>query len=295
MKKADSKKVSIVLPVYNGAATISEAIDSILRQTYSDFELIIVNDCSSDKTEDIVNEYAKKDSRILIINNTVNQKLPKSLNIGFEHANGVYYTWTSDDNMYKQEAIQKMVECLDADDSIGMVYTNYTVIDEKGDILHEVITHQPEMIPYGNVVGACFLYRNSVAEKVGGYDTTLFLAEDYDYWIRVFKVSKLVHLDDNLYYYRWHNRSLTATKKELIGWQTYKALEKNFLFLYSLMDCFQKRNDFFDHIMSRVGNNEEVKQILFQINKSYRWYREICRVKKKMLALMRKLINKIVK
>ena len=104
------KLVSIVLPTYNGGKYIRDSIESILNQTYTKWELIIVNDCSIDNTYEIINEYAKKDCRIKIINNPINYKLPRSLNIGFENTDGEYYPWTSDDNIFKRNALKKMVE-----------------------------------------------------------------------------------------------------------------------------------------------------------------------------------------
>ena len=90
-------RVSIVLPSYNGERYIKESIDSVLNQSFTNWELIVVNDCSEDGTRRIVEEYAQNDSRVTIINNEKNMKLPKSLNIGFEVARGEYFTWTSDD------------------------------------------------------------------------------------------------------------------------------------------------------------------------------------------------------
>ena len=80
--------VSIVLPVYNGEKYLKEAIDSILSQTYRNIELVVVNDCSTDKSLCIIKEYMEKDDRVKLVNNETNQKLPKSLNIGFEHCRG---------------------------------------------------------------------------------------------------------------------------------------------------------------------------------------------------------------
>ena len=95
-----SPKISVVLPVYNGERYLRESLDSILAQTMGDFELIVVDDCSTDATSVILAEYAVRDSRIRIIRNAENQKLPRSLNIGFAEARGEYLTWTSDDNVY---------------------------------------------------------------------------------------------------------------------------------------------------------------------------------------------------
>ena len=82
--------VSIILPTYNGEAYIAQSIESILSQTYKKFELIIVNDCSTDHTLEIIQRYKEKDARIRVINNIVNKKLPCSLNIGFSDARGDY-------------------------------------------------------------------------------------------------------------------------------------------------------------------------------------------------------------
>src|SRR5262245_43666619 len=108
----DSPLVSIVLPTYNGSRFIQKSIESCLHQTYRRIELIIVNDCSTDETPAIIEEYAKGDSRVRIIHNATNQKLPLSLNIGFAAAKGEYFTWTSDDNYYAPNAIEKMVDVL---------------------------------------------------------------------------------------------------------------------------------------------------------------------------------------
>ena len=101
-------KVSIVLPTYNGEDYLRESIESVISQTFTDWELIIVNDCSTDSTPKIAEAYAAKDCRIRVIHNEKNQKLPNSLNIGFESASGDYLTWTSDDNIFHHEALIKM-------------------------------------------------------------------------------------------------------------------------------------------------------------------------------------------
>ena len=84
-------------PVYNGANHIADSINSIINQTYQNWELIVVNDCSTDNTLEICSELSEKDSRIRVISNKKNLKLPNTLNAGFDAATGDYYTWTSDD------------------------------------------------------------------------------------------------------------------------------------------------------------------------------------------------------
>ena len=268
----DDKKVSIVLPVYNGADHISNSIESIIAQIYQNWELIIVNDCSTDNTLDICNKFARKDNRIKIISNTVNLKLPNTLNVGFDSATGDYYTWTSDDNMYRPNAIEVLVNTLNYSDAV-MVYSDYTNIDGEGNVLSEGKLQDPQFIVTGNVCGACFLYTAEVAKKVGRYDANLFLAEDYDYWMRIYRCGKVMHLKDDLYLYRRHAGSLTETKKASIQEQTYKAIEKNFLPLYADAKKHALIYEFFNQIIKRgQAHAEETKDMLISVNKGYEKY-----------------------
>ena len=102
--------------------------------------------------------------------------------------------------------------------AIDMVYSDYTVIDVSDSIIGSEIAAEPDKIITGNVCGASFMYTKRIAEKVGNYDPDLFLAEDYDYWLRIYANGKMFHLkDENLYYYRIHSESLTETKQSRIA------------------------------------------------------------------------------
>ena len=103
-------KVSIILPTYNGQAYIEEAIISILNQTFRDFELIVVDDCSTDHTPKVLDFFKLQDSRIKIITNKKNLKLPASLNVGHRIAQGDYLTWTSDDNILHINFVERLVK-----------------------------------------------------------------------------------------------------------------------------------------------------------------------------------------
>lgn len=283
-ERNNNKKVTVVLPVYNGEANVDKAIVSVLEQTYKNLELIIVNDCSTDGTINILEKYAKQDSRIKIVNNQVNLKLPRTLNVGFAQATGEYYTWTSDDNLYKRNAIEKMVEALEINSDFDMVYADYTNIDADDCTVSEAYLAEPEQLLSGNVIGACFLYTKEIAKKVGEYDPNLFLAEDYDYWIRIWRMGKILHIDDNLYYYRCHAGSLTETKKQMIGIQTYKALEKNFLFMYSMAKTKQERYAFLDQLIIRLEENDttETRSMFYRIDKGYARYEHNREMKEKI-------------
>ncbi len=267
----EKRKVSIVLPVHNGADYVAESINSIIAQTYENWELIVVNDYSTDDTLEICLDIASKDSRIRVISNERNLKLPSTLNVGFREATGDYYTWTSDDNLYKPNAIATLVETLENNPNVVMVYSDYTNIDVAGNTIGECKLQEPEYIVTGNVCGACFLYTAEVAERIGEYDTNLFLAEDYDYWMRIYKYGRMLHITDNLYLYRIHAGSLTETKKALIKEQTYKTIEKNFLPLYADAKEHGLNYEFFDHILVRAeAHKDETAKMLFIVDGGYK-------------------------
>lgn len=239
-------KVSIILPTYNGAKYLSDSIESIINQTFADWELIIVNDCSTDNTLEIIQKFADNDKRIKIINNPVNKKLPASLNVGFSYAKGQYFTWTSDDNLYKPEALKKMVQYLDLHPQADLISMNSDYIDENGNYQHnfaDLFAYErvaANLLQHNNV-GAAFMYRKEIADKVGLYDDFTFCAEDYDYWCRIALAGNIEYTDDNIYQYRINFQSLSATKRAQVVEKTYyvqkKYMEAFFAkFKYSMKD-----------------------------------------------------------
>ncbi|MCX6718067.1 MAG: glycosyltransferase [Candidatus Staskawiczbacteria bacterium] len=203
--------VSIVLPTCNGSRYLKQSIDSCLNQTYKNLELIIVDDGSSDNTADIIKSYS--DRRIRYFKHEKNLGLPAALNTGFAKSAGEYLTWTSDDNFYAKKAIARMAEVLEKNKDIGFVYANFYLIDEAGKILKPLRAGSPKSLDNNNFIGACFLYRREVYEKIGEYDLKLRLAEDYNYWLRIRQSFKMKRINDFLYYYRHHQNSLTSLNK----------------------------------------------------------------------------------
>lgn len=215
-----------MLPTYNGEQYLAEAIKSCLNQTYKNLEIIIVDDGSTDSTPKICQEFCEKDSRVIYHRNKTNKKLPASLNVGFAKTTGPLLTWTSDDNAYKPQAVETMVEFLKKNPDIDMVYANYDVINEKGSVLYtEFVSKSNEMLRK-NLIGPCFLYRREMYEKLGNYDEALFLAEDYDYWLRAYVNCQIEPLNQNLYLYRYHPQSLTFKRHKYALLNTQKALLK---------------------------------------------------------------------
>ncbi len=220
--------ISIVLPTYNGSKYIRESINSIIAQTYKDWELIVIDDCSTDDTNKIVSEYSKNDSRVSIYKNETNQRLPKSLNIGFKKTKGDFLTWTSDDNIFKPNALERLVTELKSNPQVGLVFSAMEYIDGEGKKQEEksYVPEDVSEIKYKNIVGACFMYSRRVYEEIGDYIPEKFLVEDYDYWIRISRKFELKYVKDVLYEYRVHGGSLTATRNKQMFQEKIKLMQE---------------------------------------------------------------------
>lgn len=210
---AEQPLISIILPVHNGKRYLRQSIQSCLDQTYLNFELIIVNDASTDSTLQIAEDFAGMDNRVQIITNNINQKLPASLNIGHRQARGDFITWTSDDNIYQKDALTTLYKTI-VQQKADIVYCDYLLIDEVGTLVGKTILKPIEFLLFYGVIGACFLYRKEVFERNGGYNDKLFLIEDHDFWLRALKHSHFYKIENpGYYYYRYHADSLTERMK----------------------------------------------------------------------------------
>ncbi len=250
--------ISIVLPVYNGEKYLRESIDSVLAQTYKNWELLIVDDCSTDSSAAIAKEYASKDRRIYYYRNENNLRLPRNLNKGFRLAKGDYLTWTSDDNKFKPTALEKMYDALKNNQNAQFVFASCRVINSEGEEIEYIMVDdkRKKQIVGHNVVGACFMYTRKAYEEVGEYNPDFTLVEDYDYWQRIYAKFNAVAISDILYEYRWHDGALTSTmKKDAFNKTLEKMLlknrplfgkidtESNYYFYQGLYNCRKNLDD----------------------------------------------------
>jgi glycosyltransferase involved in cell wall biosynthesis len=192
--------VSVVLPTFNRAHLIEAAVRNVLAQDYPNLELIAVNDGSTDATAELLGRLERElaDPRLRVITRE-NGGVARALNSGFEQARGEYLTWTSDDNAYRPGAISAMVRELEHDPEAVLVFADWQLIGADGKPAEVKQTGPVEELAWRNVVGVCFLYRRGAAQKAGAYDPSAELAEDFDYWVRVARVGKLVRLPRVLY------------------------------------------------------------------------------------------------
>ncbi len=225
--------VSIVLPVYNQAYLVDEAIVGVLSQTYENWELIVLDDGSTDDLECRVRHYLG--DRRLVFLRQPNQKLPAALNHAFGYARGELLTWTSADNIMLPTQLERLVEELAAHPDAGLVYSDYWAIGDKGEPLddpswrsHNSDPEIPDLIRLpcsvtidnfhrsgDNFIGASFLYRRGVADIVGRYADDAFGGEDYDFWLRMHLATEFRHVAEPLYKYRVHDNTLTSRAEEL--------------------------------------------------------------------------------
>ncbi|MGH2486896.1 MAG: glycosyltransferase, partial [Ktedonobacterales bacterium] len=161
-------------------------------------------------TPAIIAAFVARDERVRSLRHAMNKRLPAALNSGFAQARGAYLTWTSDDNRYRPEALATLVRALDANPDAAFVYAGYDVIDDGGLYVQTNRAQPPASFMRGYDAVPCFLYRRAVYEELGGYADDLFLAEDYEYWLRIYATRHtMLPLTDTLYEYRRHARSLT--------------------------------------------------------------------------------------
>ncbi|WP_336094501.1 glycosyltransferase family 2 protein [Leeuwenhoekiella sp. CH_XMU1409-2] len=242
--------VSIILPVYNGQKFLDSAIKSILSQSYENLELIIINDASTDKSSEIIENYSRIDQRVNVIDNEVNRNLPNCLNIGHSKARSEFLTWTSDDNILKPDFLKTMVDVI-KNEPCDIVYSNYDIINEVGDFKRQQLCLPVSHILFGNVIGASFLYKRKVYEYLKGYDKDLHGVEDYDFWLRASLSFTFYQIHDNLYKYRQHSDSLTK--------QLNTDLKKR--------KVFQENNRKSIHnILNQLNFNQETKFLIHSLN-----------------------------
>ena len=221
--------VSIVLPCHDGAAHLDEAVRSVVAQTEKDWELLLVDDGSTDETPERMRDWARRDARIRAISLTPNRGLPAALNAGFREAGGSHFTWTSDDNAFEPGALERMLEGLAGPPDADVVFSDYVRFGAGGE--RRIRVGPVSALPLRNVIGACFLYRREVHEELAGFDESLFLAEDYDFWLRAVAHFRFAALHETLYRYRDHDTSLTATRATQVRAAAWRAAERH---LFSL-------------------------------------------------------------
>ena len=207
--------VSVLLPVYNSERYVRKAIESVLAQTFADFELLIIDDGSTDRSLDIVREYEAKDSRVHIFSRE-NRGLVSTLNELIEKSRGRYLARMDADDICLPDRFKKQVAFLDMHCECAIVGSFREVINSKGQRIEIVShpTHHDEIDQLHLKGHCCFTHpsvmlRKSVAISLDGYDPQFEMAEDLEFWLRLAECGKMANLPEVLIQYRVHDKAIS--------------------------------------------------------------------------------------
>ena len=222
-------KVSVVMAVYNGEKYLQSAIDSILTQTFYDFEFIIVDDASTDETANIIKGY--KDSRVKLITNEVNMRLPRSLNRGLSAASGNYIVRMDADDISLPNRIEKQVLFMDNHPEVAASSVNYIVIDEEGHRLSRGKVHCGKVLNRYALLPSPLVHpgaiiRRSLLNEEEWYNEKYTSAQDYDLWLRIHEHHLLDNINEALLLYRVHSASISQAKKNQQRCNAYEIFNK---------------------------------------------------------------------
>lgn len=216
----NTPKVSIITITYNREAFIRQAIDSVLAQTFKDWEMIIIDDASTDNTERIVKTYIDGESRIKYFKNKVNLGIAKTRNRGLELARGIYIApLDSDDTWLDQNKLQKQVEFLDINKDYCMLGGGIMRIDAESRHIKKILYPVYDslirkiILQFNPFPQSTLLYRKDVALSCGGYSTDYTICDDYDLWLKMGLKGKFTNIPQVLAGYRVHGGNITKTKR----------------------------------------------------------------------------------
>lgn len=204
-------RVTVLLPTYNAAEYVESAIQSLLDQTFDSFELFVVDDGSTDGTLDIVESF--DDDRIRVIRRDEPAGgLPGALNRGLELARGEYVARQDADDKSVPMRLERQVAVLDDDPAISMVGTSAHLLDADGDRYEtRIVPPSPtfaDLLEKNHFVHGSVMFRRDTVRALGGYDTAVSHAEDYDLWLRLADETSVRNITDPLYELRLHDESV---------------------------------------------------------------------------------------
>ena len=208
--------VSIVIPVYNGSNYMREAIDSALAQTYTNIEVIVVNDGSTDNTDEIARSYGDK----IRYFSKENGGVSTALNLAIENMKGEYFSWLSHDDMYLPEKIESQINILrNLDDKTTIVNSRNDAIDAEGnkkqswkyEIPDKYVDKPLYYVFTTKLTGCSLLIHKSHFMRCGEFDCTQKITQDYDMWFKILRKAKIYDINKVLVLVREHSGSVTNT------------------------------------------------------------------------------------
>lgn len=221
--------VSIITPLYNCEKYIEETIKSVINQTYKNWEMIIVDDCSKDDGVKIVEKYQKLDKRIKLYRNEQNQGVSFTRNRAIDLSKGKYIAFLDSDDLWKKEKLSKQISFMEKN-NITLSYTGYEKINSDGSLRGEIKV--PEKLDYEELLKNCLINCISgvyLKEKFKNIYFKKTKVEDYIFWLEIFKNIDFAYgIKESLAYYRVSNNSRSSNKIDIVKfhWKIYREIEK---------------------------------------------------------------------
>ena len=212
--------VSIVMPAYNAAQTIEASIESVLAQDYSEWELIIVNDCSSDATKEIVARLASTDSRVKLITLEKNGGISKARNTAIQHSIGRHLAFLDSDDLWKPQKLSKQLKFMTTE-GYPFTFTSYELMDAHGRLLNKTIRAK-RVVNYrklltNNCIGCLTVMIDR--QNIPVITMPKLKHEDYATWLNILrKGTRAFGLDETLSIYRVSEGSTSANKLKVVPW-----------------------------------------------------------------------------
>lgn len=213
------KLVSIIMPVYNSEKYIKDAIQSILKQTYDNWELIIVDDCSTDNSSKIINEFCENNNRINRFRFKKNKGVSKARNYGIEHSNGDFIAFLDSDDFWKENKLKSQIEFM-LKNNFAFTYTSYTLVDQNEKKIKDIIVDKNvnySQLLKGNIITCSTVILNK--KIICDISMPQIKHEDYATWLDILKSGvKAYGIKEPFVYYRKQNNSITANKFQSALW-----------------------------------------------------------------------------
>lgn len=272
-------KISVVMPVYNGEKYLREAIDSILNQTFTDFEFIIINDCSTDGTEEIIKSY--DDSRIVCIKNEKNMGVADSLNKGLDMVTGEYIARMDADDISFPKRFEKQVKYMDRHKDIAVCGSAIEYLDTINDKKNPYTIMNKNEIKVNMLFGpyiphpTVMMRRSIIDSEHYRYDNNYDKVEDFELWTRVLLKYDVCNIKPVLLKYRIHigqvTRNYSDEKKQLL-----LKIKRNFLLNIGINTITSKELEAFnDYFIEQFDYNEQIQDLISVLNKIVKKNKEI--------------------
>lgn len=211
--------ISVIMSVYNSEHYLIEAVNSVLKQTFKDFEFIITDDGSMDNSFNILEECAKKDNRIVLLKNPENLGLTKSLNKMLEISKGKYIARMDADDISLHERFEKQYEYMEKNPSVGVLGTNISYFENSTHVTSLPLGHNDiitSLLFEDVIMHPSVMLRSSVLSNNRiNYDDHFIVSQDYDLWVRLINNTEMNNLNDILLKYRFNDQNISnSTKRE---------------------------------------------------------------------------------